>query len=267
MIVVTWGSATDTGKVRARNEDSLLAESPVFVVADGMGGHQGGATASRIAVDTFRGILGRTEVSANDVALVIEAANQAILDRARSDPAVCDMGTTAVGLILFTEAGSDFWLAFNVGDSRLYRLCNGVLDQISVDHSYVQELVVAGHLDPEAARHHPDRSVITRVLGGRNIPVPDFWIFPPEPGERFLLCSDGLTGELEDDAVAELLGTDADPQAVAELLVRAADDAGGGDNITVVVVDVVDAAPSGLEVSTVDRPRPDDGAGTSRGHR
>jgi protein phosphatase len=244
MIGVTWGAATDTGTVRARNEDGFLAEYPVFAVADGMGGHQGGAIASRIAVDTLRDLLDLPVITPSDVLRGIQAANQAIRGQARVDPARPGMGTTVVGLVLISQDDGTFWLAFNVGDSRLYRLQDGVLTQVSVDHSYVQELMLAGLIGPEEARLHPDRAVITRALGSHEVVEPDFWVFPHTPGTRFLLCSDGLSGELDDAVIAGVLAAQAGPQPSADLLVRRANDAGGRDNITVVVVDVTSSPAS-----------------------
>jgi protein phosphatase len=238
MIVVTWGSATDTGRVRVRNEDAVLAQAPVFLVADGMGGHLGGEVASQLTVDTFREILGRPTVIAADIPALLQEANEAIRRRAKADPSVSDMGTTAVGLAMVKEPQGDFWLAFNVGDSRIYRLHQGVLTQITVDHSYVQDLIAAGRIAPEDARTHPERNIVTRVLGVQESPVPDFWVFPPEPGERFLICSDGLSGELDDQTIANLLGIPAEPHELARLLVEQANHSGGRDNITVIVVDV-----------------------------
>ena len=265
MIVVTWGSATDTGRVRARNEDAVLAQAPVFLVADGMGGHLGGEVASQMTVDTFREILGRPTLVAADIPALLQDANEAIRLRARVDPSVNDMGTTAVGLAMVTQDGGDYWLAFNVGDSRIYRLHDGVLTQISVDHSYVQDLVAAGRIAPEEARTHPERNIVTRVLGVQDHPIPDFWVFPPEPGERFLICSDGLTGELDDPTLERLLCIDAPPYDVARLLVETANQAGGRDNISVIVVDVAGADAddpaartaehdAGLAAATLDLP-------------
>lgn len=251
MIVVTWGSATDTGRVRARNEDAVLAQAPVFLVADGMGGHLGGEVASSMTVDTFRELLGHPTVNAADIPALLQGANEAIRLRARVDPGVSDMGTTAVGLAMVTEGGVDYWLAFNVGDSRIYRLHQGVLTQITVDHSYVQDLVAAGRIAPEEARTHPERNIVTRVLGVQESPVPDFWVFPPEPGERFLICSDGLSGELDDPTIAQLLAIPAEPHEVARLLVETANQLGGRDNISVIVVDVAGAPSGELGLATV----------------
>lgn len=257
MIVVTWGSATDTGRVRARNEDTVLAQAPVFLVADGMGGHLGGEVASQMTVDTFRELLGHPTVIASDIPALLQGANEAIRMRARVDVSVSDMGTTAVGLAMVTEGGVDYWLAFNVGDSRIYRLHQGVLTQITVDHSYVQDLVAAGRIAPEEARTHPERNIVTRVLGVQDAPVPDFWVFPPEPGERFLICSDGLSGELDDYMIARLLAIPAEPHEVARMLVESANQSGGRDNISVIVVDVAGAAPGDTDVTTAPLPAAD----------
>jgi protein phosphatase len=255
MIVVTWGSATDTGRVRARNEDAVLAEAPVFLVADGMGGHLGGEVASQLTVDTFREILGRPTVVASDIPVLLQDANESIRLRASVDPSVSDMGTTAVGLAMVTEDGGDYWLAFNVGDSRIYRLHEGELTQVTVDHSYVQDLVAAGRIAPEDARTHPERNIVTRVLGVQDHPIPDFWVFPPEPGERFLICSDGLSGELDDPTIAALLAVHAPPHEIARQLVEAANSSGGRDNITVIVVDVAGADTGELPVVSDDERR------------
>jgi len=265
MIVVTWGAVSDTGRVRARNEDAVLAQDPVFVVADGMGGYRGGATASRIAVETFREILDLPRVRAADIPPQLRAAHDAIRRQAGIEPASASMGTTAVGLTLVHEDGAAYWLAFNVGDSRLYRLHEGVLSQISVDHSYVQELVHAGFLAPDEARLHPERSVITRALGVADGSDADFWVFPAEAGERFLLCSDGLSGELDDVDIAAALAAGEGPPETAARLVTAANEAGGRDNISVIVVDVAGTPDAELDAPTADRPRsaPGSGAGST----
>jgi len=254
MIVVTWGSATDTGVLRKTNQDAVLAEAPVFLVADGMGGHLGGEVASQMTVDLFRELLGRPTVRVDDVKALVHEAHRAIRRRAAFDPTVTGMGTTAVGLAMVTENGDDYWLAFNVGDSRIYRLQRGVLTQITVDHSYVQDLVAAGRIAPEEARTHPERNIVTRVLGVQESPVPDFWVFPPEPGERFLICSDGLSGELDDRTIADLLCIAAEPHEVARLLVETANHSGGRDNISVIVVDVAGAEPNGALIPTIGMP-------------
>ncbi|HEY6797285.1 MAG TPA: protein phosphatase 2C domain-containing protein [Kineosporiaceae bacterium] len=253
MIGVRWGAATDTGKVRSRNEDAFLAEPPLFVVADGMGGHQDGAVASRIAVDTLRGLLDQPTVTPSEVPRLIQAANDAIRGQARVDPTRPGMGTTVVGMVLVTPKGRrPFWLAFNIGDSRLYQVHRDALSQISVDHSYVQELVLAGVIAPDEARFHPERAVITRALGSHEEAEADFWVFPATAGTRLLLCSDGLSGELDDAAITAALAAEPDPVLAAGLLVSRANEAGGRDNITVVVVDVCHQPSTGAQNADAD---------------
>ena len=149
------------------------------------------------------------------------------------------MGATAVGLVEVEQDAVPHWVAFNIGDCRLYRLDRATLTQLTVDHSYVQALVDGGVLDPGGARTHPLRSLVTKALGIGDSHEPDFWLFPAEPGSRFLLCSDGLTSEVEDDAIAVLLGGPGGPQDAADRLVGAALAAAGRDNVSVVVVEVV----------------------------
>lgn len=232
------GGATDTGRVRAHNEDSALAEGGVFVVADGMGGHAAGEVASGIVVETMRELVTREDLTGEDVTRQLALANERILAEVRSHPEQRGMGTTATGLVLVSAGGSDHWAIFNVGDSRVYRSIDGVLSQVTVDHSEVQELVDAGVITAAEARVHPARNVVTRSLGTEYAHHADAWVLPPYPGERFVLCSDGLTNEVGDDVVRDILQANPDPQAAAEELVRAAVEAGGRDNVTVVVVNL-----------------------------
>jgi serine/threonine protein phosphatase PrpC len=152
------------------------------------------------------------------------------------------MGTTVTGLAGLETLGGDRLMVFNVGDSRVYRLAAGRVEQLTVDHSEVQELVLAGVLTPEQARTHPRRNVVTRALGGGLELVADHWLLPATVGDRFLICSDGLFGELPDEAIAGLLATPR-PQQAAQGLVAAANDAGGHDNITALVVDIESSDP------------------------
>lgn len=250
MIYVTWGAETHHGRVRQRNEDALLAADPVFVVADGMGGHEAGEVASSIAVEHFRRFVGGTNLDVPDIAEAIDAANAAILTESQTKPGCGGMGTTVIGLVAVEQLGSPYWLAFNVGDSRLYRLWNGQLSQVSVDHSYVQELVNAGRLSSDDARDHPERNIVTRALGQDTVIEPDFWVMPPEVGERFLLCSDGLSGEVSEEQILGILIADTDPVEAAADLVAAALSGGGRDNITVVVVDVAGVDYAEAETTT-----------------
>lgn len=232
------GATTDVGRVRAHNEDSALAEGSVFVVADGMGGHAAGEVASGIVVDTMRELVARDDLTSDDVPRQLLLANERIREAVSAHPEQKGMGTTATGIVLVTAGGSDHWVVFNVGDSRVYRWIDGTLSQLTVDHSEVQELVDAGVITEAEARVHPARNVVTRSLGTDYAYHADTWVLPPYAGERFVICSDGLTNELTDEQVREILQTNPDPQAAADELVRAALESGGKDNVTVVVVNL-----------------------------
>ncbi len=241
MLTLRWGTATDVGRVRTLNEDSLLAGPTLFVVADGMGGHAAGEVASQLAVEEFARLAERPAVGADDLAETVRQANERILSAGAERSDRHGMGTTLTGIGVVGSAEAEQQLAvFNVGDSRVYRFSDGRLDQLTVDHSAVQELIDAGRLSPQDARSHPRRNVVTRSLGSQPSPDPDVWLVPPGAGDRYLVCSDGLTGELEDPAIAEVLGASPDPQAAADELVRHALAAGGNDNVTVVVLDVAE---------------------------
>lgn len=244
-VPLTVGLSTDRGLRRELNEDSYLAVDPVFAVADGMGGHEAGEVASWECIQALSEATslaaGTHTARAVDVQQVLLKADTRIreLTNARA-------GTTVTGVVLVEEAGVPYWLVFNVGDSRTYRLSQGVFEQVSVDHSEVQELLDAGHISPEEARGHPRRHVVTRALGtGHDIDA-DYWLLPVKPGDRLLICSDGLTDELTDVQIGQILTTVARPQAVAEALVAAALRAGGRDNVTVIVVDAGDLASEGM---------------------
>ncbi len=254
MITVCWGSATDAGP-RASNQDALLAEPPVFVVADGMGGHAAGELASAIAVDGFRELAGRNDVTPATISELIRVINERIVESAGADPARQGMGTTLVGLVMVSDGGTDYWLAANLGDSRLYRLTQGALDQVTVDHSYVQELIDVGQIDAEQAREHPQRNVVTRALGTRQPPHPEYWMFAPEAGERYLLCSDGLCGVLTDEAMTRILVQASDAGAAARTLVTMAVRTGGRDNATAIVIDTQSADGIGLAADADTTPR------------
>jgi protein phosphatase len=245
MLTLRWGSATDVGRVRTLNEDSLLAVPGLFVVADGMGGHAAGEVASQLAVAEFARLAEQAPVRAEDVTEAVRLANEHILIAGAERGDRHGMGTTLTGVgVVGSERGEEL-AVFNVGDSRVYRLTEGRLHQVTVDHSAVQELVDAGRLTAQAARSHPRRNVVTRSLGTDPGPAPDVWLVPPAAGDRFLICSDGLTGELEDADIAELLAGNPDPQAAADQLVRQAVAVGGHDNVTAVVLDVVEVLDAG----------------------
>jgi PPM family protein phosphatase len=232
MIWLAHGAATDIGHVRKVNEDSYLAFPPLYAVADGMGGHGAGDVASGLAIDVLAAYA-RLPLSVSAVLAALDEANEAII---RGDQG-SGMGTTVAGLALLDAVEGGHLMVFNVGDSRVYRLAQGRLDQVTVDHSEVQELVRLGAITREQARTHPRRNVVTRALGGAPDLRPDHWLLPAVTGDRYLICSDGLHGELPDDALRDLLSAGR-PQETAEALVRAANEAGGRDNITAIVVDV-----------------------------
>jgi protein phosphatase len=256
MLDVRWGAVTDVGRVRRGNEDNLFANGTLFAVADGMGGHLAGEVASQIAIDTLGSIVEGT-MSADAVTAAILQANDSIQIQA-SDPDHDrrGMGTTLVGLALVRHGADEHWLIFNIGDSRLYRFDEEGLAQVTVDHSEIQELVESGSVTSVEALTHPQRNVITKALGSQPAPTADLWLIPPVAGERYLLCSDGLSNELRDDAIAAVFAQTLSPQGTADELVRQALEAGGRDNVTVIVVAVGEDEPVADE-TTVPRPASD----------
>ena len=244
MIRFSHGVATSVGRVRRVNEDSYLAVPPIYAVADGMGGHGSGDVASRLAIEALARCVELRPLFTEAVLHALEEANQVIVSRAEPPSR---MGTTVTGLAGLETAGGDHLMVFNVGDSRVYRLASDRIVQLTVDHSEVQELVLAGVLSREQARTHPRRNVVTRALGTAPSSLADHWLLPATAGDRFLICSDGLSGELPDEVILPLL-TVGGPQQAAEALVAAANDAGGRDNITAVVVDIGPADGPGSDV-------------------
>jgi protein phosphatase len=230
------GSATHVGRVRDHNEDSLIAEGRVYAIADGMGGHAAGEVASGIAVQMLGELNTRTHVRSEDVVALLRHTNSRILESAAHHPEQTGMGTTVAGLTVVDAGGADHWIVFNVGDSRVYRYLGNRMSMVTQDHSEVREMVDAGLITAEEALRHPLRNIITRSLGTDPGPHADVWVFPPHPGERFVLCSDGLSNEVDDRTIMVALQKYDDPQQVADALCRAALDAGGRDNISVVVV-------------------------------
>lgn len=237
-VALEWAVRSDVGRVRAVNEDRVMAQPPLFVVADGMGGHEAGDVASTIAIECFESLAGDTPIGQREVVEAVAEANSAIVTLGRQSGSARSMGTTVAGLALVDNGSETNWLAFNVGDSRIYRVMFGEIDQVSTDHSYVQELVDARTISRDEARTHPHRNVVTRALGMELGAEPDIWLLRPVAGERFVVCSDGLSSEIDDVAIlSTMLGRDPDDAAAA--LVAAALDAGGADNVSIVVVDVV----------------------------
>jgi PPM family protein phosphatase len=239
MLKLRWASATDVGRIRESNEDSMFCSDLLFAVADGMGGHAAGELASKLAVQAMAELSQHGPLDVEAVQQAIEAANDAILSTGAQHPDQAGLGTTLAGVAVVTVAGVEHWAVFNVGDSRIYRFSDGRLVQLSADHSAVQELVDAGLLDEVGARSHPQRNVVTRSLGSSPAPIPDIDLHEPVVGDRLLICSDGLTNELLDDEIAEVLQSHPEPERAAAELVRRANQAGGRDNTTVVVIEVV----------------------------
>ena len=241
-LTLTVGFGTDRGLRRELNEDAFLAQDPVFMVADGMGGHEAGEVASQLCIQTLREapVLahGTHSATARQVQQVIERADWRIRQATGARA-----GTTLSGAVLIEISSVPYWLVANVGDSRTYRLSSsGGLTQISVDHSEVRELIEAGEITAEEALVHPRRHVVTRALGTGEDAEADFWLLPVEDGDRLLVCSDGLTSELRDEEIHRILSSRRHPQDAVDSLIDAAIRAGGRDNVTVVVVDVRDAA-------------------------
>jgi PPM family protein phosphatase len=239
------GARSDVGLVREVNEDAFLASPPVFVVADGMGGHDGGAVASQIVVEEFARLADDGYDPARGGDLVSETLRESHrriseygAEQLAGRPVRGYAGTTVAAALLVDDGGPR-WLLVNLGDSRIYRLKDDRLEQVSVDHSVVQELVDAGSITSEDAATHPERHVITRALGGPHFAEPDYFLLPLPAVERLLLCSDGVSGLIDDDAIAAVLRDTEDPRDAADQLVERALAAGGRDNATAVVVDVV----------------------------
>lgn len=230
-----WAARTDVGRTRDHNEDAVWPpedgvsdELMVAGVADGMGGHAGGEVASTTALETAVTVGG-------DPTMRVQAANLAVLDAARERPRLTGMGTTlTIGIF---DPDGDLDIA-HVGDSRAYLIRNGEIDQITTDHSYVGEMIAAGRLSPEEAENHPYRSVLTRAVGLDPTVEVDAYGVVLQMGDRVLLCSDGLTTMIGDDQVIEVMAAAGDPAEAADTLVAAANEAGGVDNISVVVVDI-----------------------------
>jgi PPM family protein phosphatase len=248
MVALRWGALTDVGRSRSLNEDAIVAAFPVFAVADGMGGHAAGEVASQLTAEHLSNLPAGGDPTGERLVAAIRSANRAIFNRSLAEPLLRGMGTTVCAL---TIIGDRIAIA-NVGDSRVYTVRGGVFTQVSQDHSYVAELVNAGEITWMQARSHPHRNIVTRALGIEPDVAVDLWEFPAIVGERFLLCSDGLVDEVLDTDIAELMLANVDPQAAAAALVQLANDNGGHDNISVVVVDVIEGesnlAPAGAEL-------------------
>jgi protein phosphatase len=238
MRVFAWAS-TDVGQRRHANEDSYLwaPDLGLVAVADGMGGHRGGEVASAVTVASVA-----QAWPGADLARVLEGvaiANEAVMDRAASDHRLGGMGTTLCAIVRVDEPEPRL-VVVNVGDSRVYRYVDHELVQITQDHSLVETLVREGQLSPDQAAEHPQRNILTRAIGVNSPVEVDYWLMPIRPGERFVLCSDGLFNEVSDGELAEACMSIAEPEALVDALVEKANERGSRDNVTVVVVDVLE---------------------------
>ena len=235
------GSATDVGRRRSLNQDMVLETGSIFAIADGMGGHKGGEVASLTAIEALRDAF-RREAGAAGVESAIGAANDAVATKASRSADLRGMGTTlaVVALVDDGDGGDELLAVGNIGDSRIYLMRNGELTQLTDDHSLPQELLRQGHLTEAEAAVDPRRNVVTRVIGPSFGEGPDMQNLIPYAGDRIVLCSDGLYNEVEDADIAHVLRTVRDPKEAARRLVDQANANGGADNISVIVVDVVD---------------------------
>ncbi len=236
MVGVHAGAATDVGRVREVNEDAVLVGEWLFAIADGMGGQAAGEVASRLVVESLaRGDC--ASLSGDSVRQLILDASVAIGDYGRTNPDSHGLGTTVAGFAVI-PGPSNLLAVFHVGDSRVYRLNERCLERLTTDHSEVTEFLEAGHVSPEEARHHPSRHVLTRAIVEELPPQPEIRMVPAGPGDRWMIASDGLTGEVEEAEMEAILRRHASPQECADALVSAALAAGGHDNVSVVVADL-----------------------------
>ena len=241
VVELSWHGVTHTGYRRAANEDSYLADVPLFAVADGMGGHSHGDRASDAVVRRLQAAVDGDFI---DPAAIVDALNLATWDIHQLDEADHGIGTTVTGVALSLADGRPQLTSFNVGDSRVYRFSGNELSQVTTDHSIVQEMVEAGQLSADQAENHPESNVITRAVGFSVEPEVDMRVLPLEPGMRLLICSDGLTKEVPLERLRLHLAARLSARETANALVDAALAQGGRDNITVIVVDVVRAPGS-----------------------
>ena len=256
---LNYGFGSHRGLRRQLNEDSLVVTGNLFAVADGMGGHEAGEVASRICVETLAAGVKEVQddLTAEDLQHLMVRADEAIREASGARA-----GTTLAGVAIVREHQGLYWMVFNVGDSRVYRLSEDEFSQVSVDHSEVQEMVDRGFISQAEAQHHPRRHVITRALGTGEAPDADFWMLPVHDGDRLMICSDGLTTEVEDERIRQELQSRHTAQDAVDGLIGLALRGGGRDNITVVVVDVEDSAAESERNDT--SPRDGEERGTTR---
>jgi protein phosphatase len=239
-----FGERTDVGRGRPENEDSHLVdpEDGLYAVADGMGGHRAGEVASATAIDALK----TAYLGGQRLDQAVGAANAAVFAKAAEDAALRGMGTTLTAIALHDSTAE----LGHVGDSRAYLMRDGAVTQVTEDHSLVEQLVREGRLSPEEAQNHPQRAIITRALGVDPDVAVDTYRIDLKPGDRLMICSDGLTNMLSDDTIAQTLRRHADPQQAADTLVDMANQAGGDDNITVILLDALSDGSEGAAVTT-----------------
>jgi protein phosphatase len=238
-VKLKWGATTDVGMVRQQNEDAYIAEENLYIVADGMGGHNAGEVASALAVTTVKAGAKSGIHTMEQFRELVQQANTAIYTASLDDSTQSGMGTTLTALAVVPGEEPRVLVA-NVGDSRTYLFRSGALTRLSIDHSYVQELVNEGILTPEEARVHPRRNIVTRAMGIERSVMVDVFTHLVRTGDRIVLCSDGLVDEVADADISTVLSQHSDAQETAEALVMVANANGGRDNTTVIVVDILD---------------------------
>ncbi len=238
MLVVTAGWATHVGLVRDGNEDAGYVGRRLWAVADGMGGHAAGEVASGLVVEALAELDESESLDRESLVEGVRGANDRLRAYSADHARTRGMGTTLTGVAVVGQEAEERLCVFNIGDSRVYRLAGDAVEQVTLDHSEVGELVAEGILTPEEALFHPLRNILTRCLGMWPFPGVDTWPLEVTDGVRLLICSDGLTGEVSDARLASILRDLADPQEAADALVAAALEAGGHDNVTVIVLDV-----------------------------
>ena len=256
-ILLSWAGVTDTGRRRDNNQDAFLAEYPLFVVADGMGGHAGGEIASQSTITRLQDVVG----TGSTTTAAIEAALAHAVGDIAAHPETTDegTGTTLTGILFDVTEDGPRWISLNIGDSRVYLLRDERLVQVTTDHSVVQELISSGRLSAEEAEGHPYSNVITRAVGASELTPPDYLGIEVQDGDRFVICSDGLTKELTDYGIQHFLREHSDPAVAVDAMLAAALENGGRDNVTLIVVSVtrgaagavVDDAPT-AQIATVD---------------
>jgi PPM family protein phosphatase len=237
---VEWGVATHIGAGHVRNQDAYCTDPPVFVVADGIGGHADGHLASHEVVEALRALAGCASVDAEMLTESLRQARERI-GRIQADGAR-PPGSTLSGVLITQGAAGPTWMVANIGDSRTYRLDSAELKQLSVDHSVVQELIDSGAVVSSARRHIPFRNLLTRAITAEDEHQPDVSFLPVSVGDRILACSDGVHGAMDQSVIESVLRENRDPQAAADELVAMAVELDGHDDMTAVVVDVVDIA-------------------------